>query len=227
MKSVVVLILCAAFVAAHAHVSNTKTSRNAIRQRHRERAAFNKADLEVETDYQVEVEADVAANVDADLATIASTSTDVAVWNSVAGQVIRAENREIWDDITKKLKAAATAPLTEWFHKKKCELCQRIMKNLIDKGCKWGVQKICEWSAGTACSASGVPFASSMCAKICTFGFEAIVTEKCDEWLSLLMSKYPGNPLNFCQSKQFCSAEDNRLPCNCCDTSYCKETKKC
>jgi len=188
-------------------------------------AVANSAESALEA--ETETESALGVDVDADVATALSSSQQLAVWNSVAGQVVRVENREVWDEISKKLQAAALAPLTEWFHKKKCELCQRVMKNLIDKGCTWGVQKICEWSAGTACSASGVPFASSLCAKVCAFGFEVILKEKCDDWLKLLMEKYPGNPLNFCRSKQFCLATDEGLPCKCCDSDYCKSKKFC
>jgi len=141
--------------------------------------------------------------------------------------MIRAQNRDFWDDITKKLKGAGLNKLTEFFHKKKCELCQRVMRNLIDKGCKWGIEKICEWSAGNACSASGMPFADTICAKVCSFGFEVVLKEKCEDWLKLLMEKYPGNPFNFCHNKQFCLPSDEELPCKCCSSGYCKAKKMC
>jgi len=157
----------------------------------------------------------VMVDVDSDVALASATDSETAVFNSVAGAVIRAENRDFWDDITSKLKSHASQPLTEWFHKKKCELCQHIMDNLIDRGCVWGIDKVCEFAAGTACGVSGIPFANTMCSKVCAFGFETVLKDKCEEWLKLLMSKYPNNPLDFCKAKQFCGADAAAIACKC------------
>jgi len=157
----------------------------------------------------------VMVDVDSDVALAEATDSDIAIFNSVAGAMIRAENRDFWDDITSKLKSHASQPLTEWFHKKKCELCQHIMDNLIDRGCVWGIDKVCEFAAGTACGASGIPFANTMCSKVCSFGFETVLKDKCEEWLKLLMAKYPNNPLDFCKAKQFCGADAAAIACKC------------
>jgi len=190
------------------------------------------ADADTDTDMAEAAEAKALVNLEADVKAITALSnTKVALWNSVAGQVIRAENRNVWDEVTTKLKNIAEKgvreTLSEWFREKKCDLCQRVMRNLVIKGCTWGVQKICEWSAGAACVATGVPFASTICSKACAFGFEVILAKECEEWVSTMIKKFPGNTLNFCQAKQFCGALDKPIPCECCDAGYCKASKLC
>jgi len=174
-----------------------------------------------------EVDTHAEINLDADLEAFAKTDKKLDVYSSLAGTVIRAENRDVFEAITERLKKAALAPLTQWYHQKKCDFCQIAMGRLIDKGCEWGIDRVCDLSAGTACGAMGVPFADTICAKACSVCFQVVLVEKCNEWLKLLMTKYPNNPLNFCKAQQFCGADDVVVPCKCCSSSYCSGAKLC